>query len=437
VTLDTVFSDLILSSPEFQKAMPEMYRTYYNQRGPRCSYIEFSNGHYEYNSQQTRSWPPLIKHKADEQLIFNQAINPTQKISGVHQGIDFGQKTLPIDTYFSTYTSLFCKNTLDQKELELLIPGLRFIGNNYIIFEMPPTQKVIDYKEAYREDDSALDRQFYIPIPWQIYIAIYDPATMRLLSVQMYFTNTPLTSFDQTIYLPPILNFYASGALCRPFFETIEDIEKYPQNITGIFASAYDWVWNSGYNFDIVEPISEFICSSKFDDFLNLIPDTEENILLKYNLKKVIFSSNRLSPLHVRSFFLLWQQLSLYEVTNLKWTSFSIDTDFFNGVSSENYDQELFENFLTVHNLILVDEYDEDHDPDEDNYIVYDDVLQNYTYRRSLHNKIVSVERNLLDALRVSERFMSSNRISKQIFENTISFRLLMNNILSKIPCMV
>ena len=437
MTVDTVFSDLILSSPEFQKAMPEMYKTHYNQRGSRCSYIEFSNGHYEYNSQQIRSWPDLIKHKADEQSISNQAINPVQTISGVHQGIDFSQKTLTIDTYFSIYTSLFSKNTPDQKELELLIPGLRFIGNNYIIFEMPPTQKVIDYKEAYREDDSPLDRQCYIPIPWQIYIAIYDPATMRLLSVQMYFTNTPLTSFNQTIYLPPILNFYASGALCRPFFETIEDIEKYPQNITGIFASAYDWVWNSGYNFDIVEPISEFICSSKFDDFLNLIPDTEENIFLKNNLKKVTFSSNRLSPLYVRSFFLLWQQLSLYEVTNLKWTSFSIDTDFFNGVSSENYDQELFENFLTVHNIILVDEYDEYHDPDEDNYIVYDDVLQNYTYRRSLHNKTVSTERNLLDALKVSERFMSSNRISKQIFENTISFRLLMNNILSKIPCMV
>ena len=93
MTVDTVFSDLILSSPEFQKAMPEMYRTYYSQRGSRCSYIEFSNGHYEYNSQQSRSWPDLLSRKAEEQSIFNQAINPTQTISGVHQGIDFSQKT--------------------------------------------------------------------------------------------------------------------------------------------------------------------------------------------------------------------------------------------------------------------------------------------------------------------------------------------------------
>jgi hypothetical protein len=439
MTLDTVFADLVLSSTDFQEAMPALYDTYRNQRNPYCSYIEFSNGHHEYSHYQTRDWPTELQRKANDGSIYQLIVKPNHKIAGVHQGISFDQteSTLPIDTYFSLYSSIFSTDYPDDDKNQLLIPGLRYIGNNYIIFEMPPTKKVIDYKEAYREEEASCDQEFFIPIPWQIYIAVFDPNTMRLLSVQMYFANTPLTSFEQTVYLPPILNFYSSGLLCRPFFETIEDIEKYPRNITGIFASAYDWVWNSGYNFDIVEPISEFICSANFNNFLNLIPDTEENKAIKYNLKRVTYPSNRLPTSCVSSFFRLWEQLDLYQVTNLEWISFSVDCDFFNGVDYESYDQELFQEFINDNDYTLVDDYDDDHDPDDGEYITSEDVLSHSNYRRLLHAKRISLNRNLLDALRVSERFMSSNRISTQAFENTSSFRTFIKNILSKIPCIV
>ena len=437
--VDTVFSDLVLSSIDFQEAMPVMYSTYYTQRSSYCSYIEFSNGHHEYTHYQTRDWPKELQHKAHDGSIYKQIIKPHHKIAGIHQGISFGQSetTLPIDSYFNLYSSIFSTSYPDDDKNQLLIPGLRYIGNNYIIFEMPPTKKVIDYKEAYREEESSLDQEFYIPVPWQIYIAVFDPDSMRLLSVQMYFTNTPLTSFDQTIYLPPILNFYSSGLLCRPFFETIEDIEKYPRNITGIFASAYDWVWNSGYNFDIVEPISEFICSSKFQKFLDLVPDTEQNNLLKHTLKKVIYPGNRLSPIYVRTFFQLWQQLDLYQVTSLEWTSFSVDSDFFNGVDYESYDQELFESFINDNGYTLVEDYDDDYNPDEGDYITPEDVLSNDTYRRLLHAKRIIGDRTVLDALNVSQRFMASHRIFVQGFENNSSFKTFIKNILSKIPCIV
>jgi hypothetical protein len=170
---------------------------------------------------------------------------------------------------------------------------------------------------------------------------------------------------------------------------------------------------------------------------LDLIPDTEQNNLLKYTLKKVTYPGNRLSPIYVRSFFQLWQQLDLYQVTSLEWTSFSVDSDFFNGVDYESYDQELFESFINNNGYTLVEDYDDDHDPDEGDYITPEDVLSSDTYRRLLHAKRIVGDRSVLDALNVSQRFMASHRIFVQGFENNSSFKTFIKNILSKIPCIV
>ena len=47
----------------------------------------------------------------------------------------------------------------------------------------------------------------------------------------------------------------------------MEDIEKYPKDLSGIIASAYDWIWNSGFNFDITESISFFLHTKKYEQF--------------------------------------------------------------------------------------------------------------------------------------------------------------------------
>lgn len=438
MTSANILPRLVLSS-EFQKAMPEFYNYFCNSPTSLISYVEFFNSHYEYTPYQSREWTQEVRYEAAQMGIYSAPINSQYSISGMHQGISFSQPqgALPANIYCDIYTSIFSNTSSKEDEnYDLLIPGLRYIGKNYLIFEMPPTQKVVNYKEAYREDSSVTNHEFYIPVPWQVYIAIFDPDTMRLLSVQMYFSNTPLTSFEQQLYLSPMLNFYSSGMLCRPFFETIEDIEKYPKNITGVFASAYDWVWNSGYNFDIVEPIAEFICSPQFDYFTTLLPDTSQNKILIDALKRVKTPSNRLPPVYVHTFFSLWQQLSLYQVTTLQWTPFSIYSDFFNTPDNEYYDTESFENFLNEYGFTLVEEYDEDHDPDDD-YITAEDVLHHPDYRRQVRKKLYSSETTLLDALKVSERFMSDHRISISSFKNSFSFRSFMNKILSKLPCFV
>jgi hypothetical protein len=436
---NTVFQKL-LESPHFQDAMPRMYRNFKSTMvfsDSNKNFVEFSNGFHEYSTHQTRSWPVELRNQAAQDSIYKEPINHQHSISGSNLAIPFSVNEFKLsqEDYYSIYSSIFYTEPPAESENDLLIPGLRYLSGNYLIFEMPPTHKVINYKEAYREDDSSREKEFFIPIPWQVYVAVFDPDTMRLLSVQMYFSNSPLTSFNQNIYLPPILNFYSSGMLCRPFFETIEDIEKYPKNITGVFASAYDWIWNSGYNFDIVEPISEFICSPRFKGFLDLIPDTPDNQFIKHTLRSVVGPNNHLGPTYVHHFFKLWQQLDLYQVTNLQWTPFCVEADFF-GSSSTVYDEQIFNDFLDNNSFVLTEYYDEEADPD-DGYITEEDVLNHSEYRAAIRAKVAMRDTTLLDALKVSERFMVLNKIVTQNFNNSSSFRSFINKIFSKISSFV
>jgi len=63
--------------------------------------------------------------------------------------------------------------------------------------------------------------------------------------------------------------------LCRPFYESYEDVSRYAKNIAGVTQASYDAVWNSGWNFDLYDGITEngYLFSlnyhaSEFKDYL-------------------------------------------------------------------------------------------------------------------------------------------------------------------------
>ena len=171
-------------------------------------------------------------------------------------------------------------NSLDKRNVEsgLLPPGLRVSIPGCVIFERPPSMQLVQYIDAnvdsireyeyngsfYEDGDEEsgeyheeLDSYTYhIPVPWQLYIATYslNPASMyRVTSIRMYFMNGPLNSPDVRVYAPYVNNFFANASLCTPMFDTIDEINRYPQDLTGVIASAYDWVWNTGFNADLRE----------------------------------------------------------------------------------------------------------------------------------------------------------------------------------------
>jgi len=141
----------------------------------------------------------------------------------------------------------------------ILPPGLLYVSKNFLVFERPPCYQNISVIHSLvsgmnEEDTPVIYRIF---IPWQIYIVHFNDDYFTN-SVQVHFMDSPLSSLDQQLYMAPLLNLYTSGLLCRPMYENLEDIDRYPKNISGVIQSAYDWVWNSGSNLDITETVVQY-----------------------------------------------------------------------------------------------------------------------------------------------------------------------------------
>lgn len=168
----------------------------------------------------------------------------------------------------------------------LMPPGVRHLSPGLVIFERPPSMQLVqyvnntveqmqtdDYDECLEDcdndecygscrDEFQLEpiQQYYIPVPWQLYIATYstDPASAYLVtSVRMFFMNTPLNHSDVNLYAPYIPNFFANGTLCNPMFDSYTDIDRYQKNISGVIESTYDWIWNTGFNADLYECVHQ------------------------------------------------------------------------------------------------------------------------------------------------------------------------------------
>ena len=179
---------------------------------------------------------------------------------------DFGNETFHHTLSDDYFTNFLDRTYSDKVESGLLPPGVRAIYPGNIVFERPPSMQMIQYVpmnvesiiEYEEEQDESPDVQtFYIPVPWQVYIASYSMSNGAPVvnGVKMFFTNEPLTHSEVKLYLPYVPNFFTNGTLCPPHFEDLDEIYRYPSDISGIIASAYDWVWNTGFNQDLIDGV--------------------------------------------------------------------------------------------------------------------------------------------------------------------------------------
>lgn len=234
---------------------------------------------------------------------------------------------------------------------DLMPPGVKAIFPGVVIFERPPTMKLVqhtnlsvdsmdiereysydsDYDTYYDEDGnsySASDieaiqaenqpKDYYIPIPWQLYIASFSTNSSSeyyLTSVKMFFMNSSLNSPDNNLYIPYIPNFYSNGRLCNPMLSNMDEIVRYPKNVSGVIASAYDWIWNSGFNNDLIECI-------------HLTLSTNPNEICT----EKAFRNARFSDNFVNSFYSLIEDIPLEKITSLKWANPSYYDNFSNEV---------------------------------------------------------------------------------------------------------
>lgn len=338
--------------------------------------------------------------------------------------------------YFQFLSSIFTASDASLNDSKsLILPGIRYVSETLLVFERPPTLKPYSYKTVYREqvNEDSQEEEYYIPIPWQTYVCSFDPTTMRLLSVRMYFTNSSITSFENNVFTPPLLNFYSNGNLCRPFFESIDDVEKYPKNYTGIMASAYDWIWNSGTNFDITENISYFIKSDYYDQFKKYC--TTGLPFLSYSFIDQIRMNNipsTLSQKAVNAFFRCWSCVPLSDICSFEWNHPS-SNDFYymdqTQIDSSVYGAFLEENDFYIHES---NSDAEEHDEDCPDDCIYEEEifqLDEFSAFKDKYFQDALAEKTLRDVCAKAimylyqqgfYRMMSSQSSTNQVFTNAM-----------------
>lgn len=378
--------------------------------------------------------------------VYSRDNEPSAYKTSVY-GIKNDYATNDLSFYYKSLNKIL--NIYSNFSDSLILPGLRYFGDGLLVFERPPTHKHISFVPTYRDqiNDDPEYKEYFLPIPWQVYIAKYNPQDMRLLSVSMFFADSSLYDSGQTLYAPPLLNFYGNGGLCRPFFASIEDVEKYPQDLSGVMASAYDWIWNSGFNYDITHNISEFLVSKNYELMYSLIPDNLKTVKIKavYNWlvsSQMSYSPANLSGSYVTNFYYLWQQVPLQDITNVKWCS-PISADF-NYLEFDHLKETLAEQWANDNGYEInwdSEEDEDDYDPDYhiSIYTIYDmedfhHYINNYIRTRQLslqhfmidgygwllRNKVLKNYTHPLQALHA----MRDSNISKEIissYSNIIS----------------
>lgn len=244
-----------------------------------------------------------------------------------------GNDSSPLIVQDTSTLANFLSKASDPKFNELdtgiMPPGVLNVNNFSVIYERPPQFQNIQVIPQtvdninYKNSDIHIYR---LPIPWQLYICTYSVYNGRYYpnSVSMFFMNSSLTNSDilnHRVYLPTLPNFYTSALLCNPMFASMEDIERYDNNISGVIQASYDWIWNSGTNLDLTMTMVE-----AFYQLPSLtqsgIPTVFDKIGPKY-FECVGLDTYYLQFSYIDMFFKHWETYQLHEISNLTWPTVS------------------------------------------------------------------------------------------------------------------
>lgn len=222
----------------------------------------------------------------------------------------------PIIKYLQTSVS----KSVIFSDTGILPPGLVHADNKIVIFERPPTYQNIQVIPAVVDNinyDNCKNYIYRLPIPWTVYLVSYSiyNGIYYPNQIAMYFMPHSLQGADFSstqVYLPPLLNFYNNSTLCNPMFDSMDEINRYENNISGVINAAYNWIWNTGSNLDLTMNIAE--CIFQLDN----TPAFSSNPF--YSLPGSI------NPLtfyvdfsFVNIAFTNWEKISIHDISSVWW----------------------------------------------------------------------------------------------------------------------
>lgn len=133
----------------------------------------------------------------------------------------------------------------------LLPPAVRWISQDrrVIVFERPPSMYFMEIAQARKEEAVTARRQTVeIPVPWTVYVGYYD-YEYNPVHIRAYTRPAPLEELSDPLYLLPIPNIYNDSSLCNPVVGVFEEHEA---SISYGVQEAFNMVWNSGFNYDLL-----------------------------------------------------------------------------------------------------------------------------------------------------------------------------------------
>jgi hypothetical protein len=288
----------------------------------------------------------------------------------------------------------FVKSLIDTNKKQIVSnvvpPAIKYHSNGVIVFERPPSYQVIQYapQSVSNLNDDTPIYVYRIAVPWQLYIMTYDPNKYFCNSVRMYFMKSSLNSPEQNIYMPPIPNFFTNGLLCRPMFDNMNDIDGYSKDLSGVIASAYDWIWNTGFNHDLTENFYHVIRQKKPVQLMTSYSNLENVNTHGYY--------RGMSPSHIRAILGDWESLDLDNILDLDWPNPSL-TQTFEGDRGYyyEYDPERFD-------------IDTDCDDPAESIDVSDLYNESQTYRQMIQAFLEGEESPIMSSASIDKSFLES-----------------------------
>ncbi len=213
----------------------------------------------------------------------------------------------------------FTKGTI-HSDTGIVPPGLIHVDNKLVIFERPPTYHNIQVIPAVVDNidyDNSKNYIYRLPMPWTVYLVSYSVYNDVHYpnQITMYFMSHSLQGVDFSsaqVYLPPLLNFYNNATLCNPMFDSMDEITRYENNVSGIINAAYNWIWNSGSNLDLTMNIPECLFQ------IHKNPNFSTNPF--YDLPGPI------NPLtfyidfsYIQNAFSNWEKISINDISSIPW----------------------------------------------------------------------------------------------------------------------
>jgi hypothetical protein len=219
----------------------------------------------------------------------------------------------------------FIKNIMHKNVADfsgILPPAIKYNIPGLIVFERPPTYQVLQYipNPVSEINDDSEPATYRIPIPWQLYVISYDQRTYLTNYVRMFFMNSSLNSPHQNVFMPTLPNFFTNGLLCRPMYESMDDVNRYSKDLLGVISSAYDWIWNSGYNHDLTENLNYALKMKSFQQFLDKKFLENQHAYSSYHI--------RTSPYILQSILSAWEKIPFENILTVNWPNPSLTQSF-------------------------------------------------------------------------------------------------------------